>query len=85
MTLLVLTMVVGAMVIRDAAQYSPESAARRWCNAGGSAAIILWFASGLLLEITTPHRPLPTFLLSRTFVRDILAIVLVWLVFRDEL
>ena len=82
--LLVLTVVVIAMVVRDATQYSPDSRARLWATRMAVITIILWFTTGLLHEITVRHGPFDL-LLSRGFGRSILAIFLVWLVFRDEL
>jgi hypothetical protein len=46
--------------------------------------IILWFAGGLLREIAVRHGAFDL-LLSQGFGKGILAIFLVWLVFRDEL
>jgi hypothetical protein len=82
--LLVLTVVVIAMAIRDATQYSPDSRARLWATRVAVFTIILWFTTGLLHEIAVRHGALSLFL-SRGFGRSILAIFLVWLVFRDEL
>lgn len=81
--LFVLTVVVVAMVIRDATQYSPESPARLWATRVAVATIILWFASGLLRQITARNGG-SDLLLSPGFLRGIFAIVMVWLVYRDE-
>jgi anaerobic C4-dicarboxylate transporter len=83
-TLFVFSTVVVVIVIRDATQYSPESRLRLWATRTAVAVIILWFASGLLVEMKT-RLSVSEFLTSRTFFRGILAIVLVWLTFRDEL
>jgi len=83
-TLFVFSTVVVVMVIRDATQYSPESRLRLWATRIAVAVIIFWFAGGLLVQMKT--RPSVFELLtSRTFFRGILAIILVWLTFRDEL
>ena len=82
--LLVITVVVIAMVVRDATQYSPDSRARLWATRVAVITIILWFTAGLLHEIAVRHGAFGL-LLSRGFVRSILAIFFVWLVFRDEL
>lgn len=82
-TLFVFTTVVVVMVIRDATQYSPESRLRLWATRTAVATIILWFAGGLIIEARTRGSVLEL-LTSRTFFRSILAIFLVWLVFRDE-
>ena len=82
--LFVLSVVVVAMVIRDATQYSPENPARLWATRVAVATIIFWFAGGLLREIAVKHGAFDL-LLSQGFGKGILAIFLVWLVFRDEL
>jgi hypothetical protein len=83
-TLAVFGVVVVVMVIRDATQYSPESPVRLWATRVAVATIMLWFASGLLQEIRMRHSVFDL-VGSRSFDQGILAIMLVWLVFRDEL
>jgi hypothetical protein len=82
-TLVVFGVVVVAIVIRNATEHTPESPVRLWTTRVSVATIMLWFATGLLREIHLRHGVFDL-VLSRSFGRGILAIVLVWLVFRDE-
>lgn len=82
-TLVVLSIVVVVMVIRYATKYSPESPVRLWATRVAVATIMLWFASGLLHETRVQHSFFDL-VLSRRFGRFTIAILLVWLVFRDE-
>jgi len=83
-TLVVLGVVVCALLIRYVTEYSPESPVRRWATRGAVAAISLWFASVLTQEAKVQHS-LFDLVLSRRFIRGIVAVVLVWSVYGDEL
>ena len=82
-TLVVLTVVLVAIAVRSATEYSPGSAARFWVTWIAVAVIILWFAAGLIEHIRLERSWYVV--LSRSFVRGVLAILIVWFVSRDEL
>jgi len=83
-SLLVLGIVVVVIVIRASTDYTPESPIRLWATRLAVATIILWLASGLFYQVST-RSSLVGLILSRGFTRSIIAILLVWMVFRDEL
>jgi len=83
-SLLVLGIVVVVIVIRASTDYSPESPIRVWATRLAVATIILWLAGGLFYQVST-RSSLVGLILSRGFTRSIIAILLVWMVFRDEL
>ena len=78
-------MVVAALWVRYATQYSPESALRLWVTRLAVAAVLLWLVSGFLPGARTPHSVLVPFAPWRTYIRLIVMILLVWSVFSDEL
>jgi hypothetical protein len=80
--LLVLTIVALAIVIRETTSQTPDCWGRIWVTRAAILTIVVWFAAGLAREIAT--RGLFGAVISRTFGRGILAVVLVWLAFRDE-
>lgn len=82
-TLVVLTVVVVAIAVRSATDYSPGSSVRVWVTRIAVAVIILWFAAGLIEHIRLERSWYVV--LSRSFVRGIIAILIVWFAFRDEL
>jgi hypothetical protein len=82
-TLVVLTVVLVAIAVRSATEYSPGSSARLWITRIAVAAIILWFAAGLIEHIRLERSWYVV--LSRSFVRGVIAILIVWFAFRDEL
>ena len=83
-TLLVLSIVAATIVIRYATDYTPDSLVRVWATRVAVITIILWFAIGLQNQIATRHN-IFDLLTTRAFGRGILAIVLIWVIFRDEL
>jgi hypothetical protein len=80
--LFVLGVVAFAIAVREVTEYSPESPARLWTTRGAVGIIMLWFTSGLLMAMRHGGWGV---LLSRSFGRGVLAIVLLCIVFRDEL
>lgn len=82
-TLVVLTVVLVAIAVRSATEYSPGSSVRLWITRIAVAAIILWFAAGLIEHIRLERSWY--LVLSRSFVRGVIAILIVWFAFRDEL
>ena len=85
-SLLVLGVVLFAIFVRETTDYMPESRFRSWTTRAAVAVIILWFAVGLINQIATQRgRGLAHVLLSRSFGRGVIAIFLIWIVFRDEL
>jgi hypothetical protein len=83
LSLMVFAVVAAAIVIRNATKYSPESPLRLWTTRLAVAAIVFWSAVGMQRQLA--QHDLIDLLLSRSFIRAIFAILLVWLVFRDEL
>jgi hypothetical protein len=85
-SLLVLTVVAFAIMVRETTEYSPESAFRLWTTRLAVLVIMVWFATGLFQQVTTRQgHSLIYVLLSRGFVRGLFAILFIWVVFRDEL
>ena len=86
MGLVVIGVVLFAIFVRETTDYMPESRFRLWTTRSAVAVIILWFAVGLTNQVAMRRgRGLAYILLSRGFVRCVAAILLIWLVFRDEL
>ena len=83
-TVLVLGVVVFAILVRQATDYTPESPFRIWTTRATVVILTPWFANGLLGEMAMAHGR-SSILLSRSFLRGVIAIVLIWGVFRDEL
>lgn len=83
-TLLVLMVVLAAIAIRYATEYTPESPLRLWATRVAVITIILWFTVGLIGGAARPH-PFHDYWTSRSVFRGIAAIVVVWFAFRDEL
>jgi hypothetical protein len=85
-SLLVLTVVGFALVVRETTEYDPTSPFRLWTTRAAVGFVILWFATGLGQSIALRgNRSLAYVLFSRGFTRGVLAILLMWAVFRDEL
>ena len=86
MGLVVIGVVLFAIFVRETTEYIPESRFRLWTTRLAVAVIILWFAAGLTNQVSMQRgRGFAYILLSRSFGRGIAAILLVWIVFRDEL
>jgi hypothetical protein len=86
LSLLVLTVVGFALVVRETTDYDPTSPFRLWTTRVAVGVVMLWFATGLGQAVTfRGHQSLAYVLLSRSFVRGIVSIILIWAVFRDEL
>jgi len=83
-SLIVFGIVVVVIVIRASTDYTPDSPIRVWATRLAVATIILWLAGGLFYQVNT-RSSLVGLILSRGFTRSIIAILLVWMVFRDEL
>jgi len=83
-TLVVLGIVVVAIVTRTTTEYSPKAPIRLWVTRLAAAAIVLWLARGLLYQIGT-RSSFFDLVLSRSFTRAVVGILLVLVVFRDEL
>jgi hypothetical protein len=85
-SLLVLGVVLFAIFVRQTTDYVPESRFRLWTTRAAVAVIILWFMAGSTNQIAMQRgRGLGHVLLSPSFGRGIVAILLIWIVFRDEL
>lgn len=82
-TLVVLTVVLVAIAVRSATEYSPGSPVRLWATRIAVAVIILWFTAGLIEHLRLERSWYVV--LSRSFVRGVIAILIVWFAFRDEL
>ena len=80
----VFSVVVFAMVVRYSTQYSPDSSAGLWATRLAVIAITLWFVSMFGLEAKVQHG-IFGLLSSRRLVRGVVALILVWSVFGDEL
>ncbi len=82
--LIVFGVVVVAIFIRDGTKYSPESLTRLWATRRAVASIILWLAGGLLFGVIHTRHDVFWWSTAPGAFRAVAAIVLVWLVFRDE-
>ena len=82
-TLIVLVVVLVAVVIRDTTEFSPASPTRLWATRIAVFTIIIWFITGLVLQVRATHS-MWRLVGTRSFDNAIVAIVVVWWVFRDE-
>lgn len=85
LSLLVLGVVLFAVVVRETTEYAPTSPFRLWTTRAAVGAVILWFATGLGQTVALRgHHSLAYVLFSRGFMRGIAAILVIWIVFRDD-
>ena len=85
MSLFVLGVVLFAIFVRETTNYIPESRFRLWTTRAAVTVIILWFAIGLANQFEIQRgRGLAYVLLSRSFLRGVAAILVIWFAFRDE-
>jgi hypothetical protein len=83
-TLVVLGIVLVAILTRAATEYSPESPIRLWVTRLAVAATVMWLARGLFYQINA-RSSFFDLVLSRSFARAVIGILLVLLVFGNEL
>jgi hypothetical protein len=84
-SLLVLAVVGFALVVRETTDYDPTSPFRLWTTRAAVGLVVLWFATGLGQSIALRgNRSLAYVLFSNGVTRGVFAILVIWVVFRDE-